>query len=165
MDFLRQTTRRLHEEHETTFESCARLEQALAARGRGAPAADDPTWRSFARRIETELGQEVARHFAFEEQSLFPRLEANGEGEIAALLAEEHAVIRECAQEFLALLARSCAQGVEAVEWQRLSSLGHELSERLVGHAQKEEMALLPALDDLLDDDEDRALFADYAMG
>lgn len=165
MDFQRQTTRRLHEEHETTFEACARLEQALAAQGRSAPDAGDPTWRSLARRIETELGQEVARHFAFEEESLFALLEANGEGEIAALLAEEHAVIRECAQEFLTLLARSSAQGLDATGWQRLSALGYELAERLVGHAQKEEMALLPALDDLLDDDEDRALFAGYAMG
>ncbi len=42
-------------------------------------------------------------------------------------------------------------------------ALAFELAERLVTHVQKEEMALLPALDDLLDEDADRELQLAYA--
>jgi len=40
----------------------------------------------------------------------------------------------------------------------RLRALGLELAERLTAHVQKEEMALLPMLEDLLDEDADREL-------
>jgi hypothetical protein len=36
--------------------------------------------------------------------------------------------------------------------------LGLELAERLVSHVQKEEMSMLPALEDLLDEETDAAL-------
>jgi hypothetical protein len=40
--------------------------------------------------------------------------------------------------------------------------LGLELAERLVGHVQKEEMSLLPALEDLLDEEADAELAGRY---
>ncbi len=40
-----------------------------------------------------------------------------------------------------------------------------ELVERLVAHIQKETMALLPMLEDLLDEDSDRELAFAYASG
>jgi hemerythrin-like domain-containing protein len=165
MEFRRQTTRRLHEEHEASFDACTRLEQALTARARGgAPEAGDPQWGSLARGLDAELGAEVLRHFDFEERSLFPLLEEGGEGDIAALLVEEHETIRECAGQLMPLLAQSCGAGVDAREWQALTMLGMELTERLVAHAQKEEMALLPALEDLLDDERDSELFGAYVL-
>jgi len=165
MELQRQTTRRLHQEHEASFDLCARLEQTLAARKRaGPPAAGDAQWAAMARRLDAEFGAEVLRHFDFEERSLFPLLEEGGEGDIAALLAEEHEAIRECARQLLPLLARSCGSGVDAHEWQALTMLGLELAERLVAHAQKEEMALLPALEDLLDDARDGELFGAYVL-
>jgi hypothetical protein len=42
-------------------------------------------------------------------------------------------------------------------------ALALELAERLVSHVQKEEMSMLPALDDLLDEDADRELVLAYA--
>jgi hemerythrin-like domain-containing protein len=39
------------------------------------------------------------------------------------------------------------------------------LCDRLTEHAQKEEQALLPALDNTLSEDDDRELFAAYAGG
>lgn len=97
------------------------------------------------------LADEIHRHFAFEETQLFPRLDAGGEGDIAALLAEEHAAIRSAGAQFIAL-ARSDPRAAA------LKPLGLELAERLVSHVQKEEMSLLPALEDLLDEDADAAL-------
>ena len=165
MDFERQTTRRLHQEHDASFDLCARLEQALAARARaGPPAPGDSQWAAMVRRLETEFGTEVMRHFDFEERSLFPLLEEGGEGDIAALLVEEHETIRECAGQLMPLLAQSCGAGVDAREWQALTMLGMELAERLVAHAQKEEMALLPALEDLLDEERDSELFGAYVL-
>ncbi len=165
MEFERQTTRRLHEEHEASFDLCARFEHALAARARtGPPAAGDAQWAAMARRLDAEFGAEVLRHFDFEERSLFPLLEEFGEGDIASLLVEEHEAIRECAGQLMPLLARSFGSGVDAREWQALTMLGLELAERLVAHAQKEEMALLPALEDLLDEARDAELFGEYVL-
>ena len=107
---------------------------------------------SFARHIEQDIG----RHFDFEERELFPRLEAAGEGDIAGLLKEEHSAIREVAAELLPL-AHSAASGtLDDAGWSALKRGALEMVERQVAHIQKETMALLPMLDDLLDDDTDR---------
>jgi hypothetical protein len=42
-------------------------------------------------------------------------------------------------------------------------ALGLELAERLVSHVQKEEMSLLPAVEDLLDEGTDHELASVYA--
>ncbi len=47
--------------------------------------------------------------------------------------------------------------------WQSLRQAALELVERQVAHIQKEEMALLPTLDELLDDDDDAQLAMAYA--
>lgn len=142
----RQVTRRLHEEHQATLALWARVEAALAA-GK----ADAALLGSAA----ASLADEIHRHFMFEERELFPRLAAAGEGDIAALLQEEHATIQEVAQRFIALVKENPShKGVKP--------LGLELAERLVSHVMKEEMSMLPALEDLLDEDADRHLTSQY---
>ncbi len=166
MDFQRQTSQRLYEEHVTTQQLLTRLEAVLSGRGAAyPPAAGDPGWAAFARNLLTAIEVEVARHFEFEERELFPRLEESGDGELALLLAEEHGTIREVAQALGALVRRSLAQPLEEREWQSLKTLGLEFSERLGSHAQKEDGALLPLLDNLLEEDTDRELFGAYASG
>jgi hemerythrin-like domain-containing protein len=142
----RQVSRRLHEEHQATLALWARLEAALAA-GR----ADAALMRAAA----ASLADEIERHFAFEEAELFPRLTAAGEGDIATLLEEEHVTIRAAAARFIAAVK---ANPLDA----SLKPLGMELAERLVSHVQKEEMSMLPALDDLLDEQTDDSLSAAY---
>jgi len=151
MFFNRQTSLRLHEEHLATVQLWGRLEQALAARLAEAEVL------ALCRQCAAALGDEVSRHFGFEERELFPRLAAAGEGDIAALLAEEHDAIRHAADAFTAQV--SSATTVSAP----LRTLGLELAERLVAHVQKEEMALLPALEDLIDEETDRELALAYA--
>lgn len=148
MEFNRHINRRLHEEHLATLALWGRLESSLAA---GKPDA------ALMRNAAGSLAEEIDRHFAFEEAELFPRLAAAGEGDIAGLLAEEHAVIRAAAKEFIALVK---ANPVDT----RLRPLGLELAERLVAHVQKEEMSMLPALEDLLDEPADEALTTGYVM-
>ena len=156
MDYNRHISRRLHEEHEATLALWARLEQALASRGWQPPTEED---LRLLRDCAAQLADEVTRHFAFEEQNLFPLLASSGEGDIAELLAEEHATIRAAAQRF-GELAQPGAD-LQA-HWTGLRALGLELAERLASHVQKEEMSLLPSLEDLLDEETDQALAGSY---
>jgi hemerythrin-like domain-containing protein len=150
MFFNRQTSLRLHEEHLATVQLWGRMERAVSAR------APDEEVLSLCRECSEALAQEVARHFELEENELFSRLAAAGDAGIAALLAEEHDTIRRVAAEFDAQLKAGATA--------RLRALGLELAERLVAHVQKEEMALLPALEDLLDEETDRELALAYAQ-
>jgi hemerythrin-like domain-containing protein len=140
----RQTSRRLHEEHQATLALWTRVEASLLA-----AKPDAALMRSAA----ASLADEIERHFAFEEAQLFPRLAAAGEEDIAGLLSEEHEAIRAAGRSFIAAVKDDPSQP-------GLKALGLELAERLVSHVQKEEMSMLPALDDLLDDETDEALCA-----
>ena len=155
MDFERQIARRLHEEHLATLEIWSRVEQTIGRR--------DASLEALLGRAAAALADEVARHFDFEEKELFPRLARAGEGDIAELLAEEHGVIRAAAAQFDALARQLRAGSLEAAAWQRLRTLALELAERLVAHVQKEEMSLLPALEDLLDEATDAELALTYS--
>jgi hemerythrin-like domain-containing protein len=154
MFFNRQTSQRLHDEHLATVALWGRLEQAI---GLGLSQKD---LHALYRQCAAALSDEVSRHFDFEERELFPRLAAAGEGDIAELLAGEHETIRAVAREFQPLAALPAP---DATAWQQLRATGLELAERLVAHIQKEEMALLPALEDLLDEETDREIALAYA--
>ncbi len=166
MDFQRQTNRRLYEEHVATIELLGRVERTFTGRaGAYPPAEGDSGWASFARTVIGAIEVEVARHFEFEERELFPRLDEAGDGDLVALLNEEHATIREVAGPLAELLRKSLAGGMQPADWQCMKTLALELSERLGSHAQKEDGSLLAVLEDLLDEDTDRELFAAYAAG
>ena len=62
----------------------------------------------------------------------------------------------------LSLAGEARAQGFDAARWNEFRQLGQELSERLVGHAQKEEMALLPMLDEMMDPEVEAQLYEKY---
>ena len=146
MEYNRHISRRLHEEHDATLALWGRVEASLAAGKQ-----DELLLKSAA----AALREELERHFAFEESELFPRLAEAGEGDIAELLAEEHATIRDAGGRFIDLVEKEQFGNETRV-------LGLELAERLVAHVQKEEMSLLPALDDLVDDAVDGELTAAY---
>ncbi len=162
MQFERHTCRRLHEEHQANLELLARFEQ-LAARAGDTPPAGD-AWATLARTLATGLELETARHFDFEEQELFPRLAAAGQADICLLLADEHETIRAVTGPLPAQLRASLAAGFDAKAWRALRAAGLELVDRLQDHIQKEEMSLLPALEDLLDEEADRELTAAYCV-
>jgi iron-sulfur cluster repair protein YtfE (RIC family) len=164
MDFSRQTNRRLYEEHAATIELMARVERVFGGRaGAYPPAAGDADWPVFARAVLGALDVEVAHHFEFEERDLFPRLEDAGAGDLVALFREEHESIRAVAQPLAQRLRASLAGPLPAADWQAMKTLGLELAERLSSHAQKEDGALLPSLEDVLDEETDRELLFSYA--
>ena len=147
MEFNRHISRRLHEEHEATLALWTRVEASLSAGKHDA---------GLLQSAAASLGHELGHHFQFEERELFPRLAAAGEGDIGELLQEEHVVIREAGERFIQLVKEDPAGKQTRV-------IGLELAERLFSHVQKEEMSLLPLLEDLLDPQADEELAMQYA--
>jgi hemerythrin-like domain-containing protein len=164
MNFSRQTSHTLHEEHRANLDLLGRAEQALARAPRG-DGAREPDLVKLVVALARSLEQDIDRHFGFEEKELFPRMSEAGDGEIAMLLTEEHDAIRDVAQELLPLTRAAAAGTLDGAGWDALKRGALELVERQVAHIQKEEMALLPLLEDLLDDETDRQLAFDYAAG
>jgi len=162
MPFQSQVSRLLDDEHRANLELLGQLEQSLARMPRdgGSGNAD---LAALLKRFDHQIAQDVGRHFDFEERELFPRLDESGDGDMAALLADEHAVIREVAGELLPLCRAAIGGTLDVDGWRALSRGTLELVERQVAHIQKETMALLPLLDDLLDDESDRQLALAYA--
>lgn len=165
MQFQRQITRVLHEEHVSTLALCNRVEEVLAKVGpKGPPAAPPAGLDSLLRELAAALPDEVAGHFAFEEEELFPRLAEFGDADIGAFLMEEHESILPLGRRLGALAGQAAREGFGEADWREFHRLGAELAERMMSHIQKEEMGLLPVLDDMLDDDTDRALAGAYMM-
>lgn len=158
MNFLRQVSRLLDDEHRGSIMLLDRVGHALAN--------DDQTaLLGLAAPLQRQLEHEIGHHFGFEETELFPRMAEAGDDDLAALLAEEHDTLRAVAAE-LQPLARQLAEGtLPAAQRATLQRLTLELVERQVAHIQKETMALLPLLDDLLDEETDRQLAFTYTAG
>ncbi len=153
-----QVSRILDEEHRNNIALLGKVEQALGRAPRF-EAGIAGLIGQFVRALE----HDVDRHFLFEEEQLFPRMTEAGDGGMAALLAEEHAAIREVAAELLPLARMAAAGAIDEANWSALRRTALELVERQVAHIQKETMALLPLLDDLLDEADDRELAFAYA--
>ena len=162
MNFQRQVSHALDDEHRTNLDLLGRIEQAFARAPRTG-ASRDPDLAKVAASFARHLEQDVHRHFDFEERELFTRLADAGEGDIAELLTEEHAAIRAVADDMLPLARAAAAGTLDDSGWNTLKVGALEMVERQVAHIQKETMALLPMLDDLLDDDTDRELAFAYA--
>jgi hemerythrin-like domain-containing protein len=158
MNFSGQVSRILDEEHRSNLDLLGKVEQALTRAPRFDPALSGLIGQ-FARALEHDIG----RHFKFEEDELFPLMEEAGDGEMAGLLVEEHQAIREVAAELLPVARAAAAGRIDEAGWALLRRSSMELVERQVAHIQKETMALLPLLDDMLDEDKDRDLAFAYA--
>ena len=156
-------TQILHDEHCATIALIERLEQLLARHKRDVP--PDTTDRGNARLLSdlsTGVEAEVQRHFDFEENRLFAFLNAAGDEAIAAHLADEHRAIRPIGAE-VAKIARGAAErGFDREGWDEFRRLGHDLCELMLAHVQKEEMALLPILEDGMDAETEARLLEEY---
>ncbi|MDE2613438.1 MAG: hemerythrin domain-containing protein [Burkholderiales bacterium] len=157
MNYSRQVSQALDQEHRASLEHFERVERALVGSG------SEAEWPALAAALVRQLEHEIGRHFDFEEKELFTRMAESGDADMVELLLEEHHSIRAVAEELLPL-ARSLARGpLSASERATFKRLGLEMVERMVAHIQKESMSLLPTLEDLLDEDTDRELTFAYA--
>lgn len=162
MELQRQISRKLYEEHVAVIDLLGRFGRALGRLGGAPPAADDAAWRVLLAQVGTALEYEITRHFDLEETQLFPRLHARGEGDLAELLFEDHEVIREVTRPLLGLVARAQVGGLDAAGWRALKASGLELVERLGAHAEKEQGALVPLVDEMLDEATDEEIWSQY---
>jgi len=163
MGFVRRTPQLLHEDHQRTIEVVEALDRMIARAGRGMPDARDSANRSTLEKTANTILAEISNHFSFEETELFTRLEAAGDVAISTHLRDEHEAILPLGL-MVAELARSALDdGFSDAGWASFRSAAGEMTERMLTHIQKEEMALLPMLDDLLEPEEDMELSTAYA--
>ncbi len=164
MENLSATARVLHEEHMATGNLLSRVERALAAHQPDHPPApgDGPFGRLLGDLIAALEG-EIRRHFAFEEDRIFPILAAVGDGDIGDMLSEEHAEILPLATELTELARTARRDGFDPAAWNRFRRVGLSFAELLGAHIEKEENGLIPAVEAMLDPTADDELATDYA--
>ena len=152
----------LHEEHVATIAFIDRLEQATVGPA-GLPAAQDPAIARVLRDAMSALGDELGRHFDFEERPLFERLADDGEEEVVAQLVAEHDAIRPVAAA-LATLGRAAQEsGFTPDTWAEYRRCAAQLCASLRAHVEIEEQMLLPLLEESIDTEADARLQAEYA--
>lgn len=164
MSFLNRVSQTLHEEHCATIALMERLEKLLVKhRPDNPPDAKGQDVARLLADVSTGVAQEVNRHFDFEENELFSYLGALGDDAIGAHLTQEHAAMRPLGAQVAALAREAAADGFDAARWAMFRRLGQELCERMLSHVQKEEMALLPILEDAMDPDTEARLYQEYS--
>lgn len=151
----------LHTEHQSTLAALDALERLIDRRA--IPDAADPQVRQVLETVAQALEDDVARHFAFEEENLFPRVAAAGATFMADMLAGEHEEIRPLAGQVRDLCRAHLDAGLSETDWRLLRDVAQDLIERETFHIQKEEMGLLAALAQILDRDTDADLAARHA--
>lgn len=161
MTYQSATSRKLDEEHRDSLALLGRLERGVLDVPAGA--GPDAGFATLARQVARAVTEEVNRHFRFEEDALFPRLAAGGEGDLVGLLLDEHKSIRAIAADLLPMLFAASTGDVDAPQFAALRPVALAFVESLGAHIHKEQAALLPAVDALLDEGEDREIAFAYA--
>jgi hemerythrin-like domain-containing protein len=162
MNFTNRISQVLHEEHRATIALMERLEQLVARHRASAPDRDDRIVAQLLSDLSTGVQAEVERHFDFEEGQLFPYLEAAGDDAIGAHLTSEHEAMRPLGLQLAALAREASGKGFDQARWDEFRRIGLELCERMLAHVQKEEMALLPLLDEVMDAESEARLYESY---
>jgi hemerythrin-like domain-containing protein len=160
--FANRVSQTLHDEHRATVALMERLEGLIARHTRGLPDASDRTVAQLLAELATAVEADVAHHFDFEEQRLFTFLEEVGDAAIGAHLTDEHRAMRPLGQRLAALAREAGGRGFDAAGWEEFRRVGHELCERMLMHVQKEEMALLPLLEESMDSETEARLHQEY---
>jgi hemerythrin-like domain-containing protein len=162
--FSNRITQTLHEEHRATVGLMERLEQLIGRfRKGGPPDASDPSVAKLLGDVSTGVTHEVERHFDFEEAELFRYLAEVGDQAICDHLTEEHTAMRPLGVALAAIAREARESGFEAAQWEEFRRIGQELCDRMLAHVQKEEMALLPLLDENMNAEKEAELFEKYS--
>jgi hemerythrin-like domain-containing protein len=163
MSFTNRISQTLHDEHGATVALMERLEQLLV-RGRraGPPDRADSNVARLLSDLATGLETEVDRHFTFEENHLFNYLEAVGDVGICEHLTHEHQTMRPLGAQVAALARSALSNGFTPEDWQEFTRLSQELGDLMLAHVQKEEMALLPVLEENMDIETESRLYQEY---
>jgi hemerythrin-like domain-containing protein len=112
--------------------------------------------------LSTGVEAEVKRHFDFEENHLFVFLASLGDEAIGEHLTDEHSAMRPLGERISAVARAAGSTGFSDADWEEFRRLGREFVERMLVHVQKEEMALLPLLEDAMDGETEARLYEEY---
>src|SRR5271157_5441574 len=160
--FSNRISQTLHDEHRATVSLMERLDRLIASHRRRPLDAKEPANARFLRELASGVEAEVKRHFDFEEEHLFTYLQSIGDEAIGAHLTDEHSAMRPLGERLSALARAGEASGFDDASWDEFRRLGMELCERMLAHVQKEEMALLPLLDESMDSEMEARLYEEY---
>ena len=141
----------LHEEHFRIIMLLCDVEHRITGKAGLRPLDPRcPVDRSWLRDLLFSLDQ-IVDHNAFEEAELFPLICAHGEGELAALLIDEHVAIGPLARRLHALALEIIEAGIDVQRWQDFRAVAAQLVSEMMFHLQKEEMTVVQRLAGFLD--------------
>jgi hemerythrin-like domain-containing protein len=160
--FANRISRKLHDEHRTTIELMERLER-LIKKKQPAIASDAETTRLL-RDLVAAIENDTMRHFDFEENHLFPIFQSVGDQLIADHLTEEHTTIRPVGSKLVTLARAAQQNGFDTMRWKEFQRTSTDYFSRMLLHVQKEEMALLPLIDDIMDRDTETQMKKIYGI-
>ena len=160
MNFSNRICQTLHDEHLANIALLQRVGQLLA-QGRDPPNNDQPVQRLLSD-LDSGMANEVKRHFDFEERALFAYLDSIGESAIGAHLTQEHSMLRPLVAQLCETAHATKEHGFNAESWNQFRRLGAELCGQLSAHIHKEEMALLPLIEENMDPETEIRLYQDY---
>jgi hemerythrin-like domain-containing protein len=165
MQFDYQINRTLHDEHQNTITYLEKLEAELLRHSPDTvPDLVDEELGNIVWQLIPLVEEELITHFKYEEDAIFPLLQAAGDTDITNLLTEEHRIILPIGERLLVLAKQTRSSDLDLETWHEMRRLGMELIERLVSHIQKEEMGLLPMIETLIDEEQDGELSNNYLM-
>jgi hemerythrin-like domain-containing protein len=162
MSYTNRISQTLHDEHGATVALMERLEQMLARGRRGPPEKADGNVARLLSDLSAGMEAEIERHFAFEEEHIFTYLEAIGDVDIGEHLTDEHAAIRPIGTRVAEIARAAATDGFSPVEWEEFARLASDLCDRMLAHVQKEEMALLPVIEENMDPETEERLYQEY---
>jgi len=163
MTFTRRCVQMLYEDHQAVMALANEIDGLLGRTGRDGPDTGDDDTRQLLLRAAEAIEHEVTNHFTFEENSMFPLLRDEGEDEICDHLGEDHRVILPLGLSAAALARKGLDGGFDHDSWQKFVHDAGEFIERILAHAEKEDMAMLPLLEDILDAETDMRMAEEYA--
>lgn len=164
-DFDTQTSNTLHHEHTAVAGFLKKFEsQLMQYRVGETPAAEDDQLTLLLGDLVAIVETELVPHFRFEEDALFPLLQEAGADDLCGLLQEEHDVILPIAERLCEYARSARKEGHSSDGWALFRRDGLALVENLSGHIDKEEMSLVPLLDETLDEEQDLDLANNYMM-
>jgi len=164
MEHTRSISRIMHEEHMAVAGLLERLEHFITANRASAPDASDPPTARLLSELTAAVEGEIKAHFAFEEEELFPRLDEGGPSGMTSILLEEHRVILPAGEELAKIASDARAGGFSPDSWAAFCRIGLDVTERLGGHIDKEEMGMIAAIESVIDEDTDQTLTSGYVM-
>ena len=164
MEFKTAICRQQHEEHMAVLGLLERLRGVIDEFGASVPPpADHPATRNLLDALGGPFKADIFCHFHFEDDRLFP-LHAEAQGaEITDMLGAEHKIILPLIENLVAVAKSARDDGFTDKRWIEFRRLGLVVAVELAAHAEKEENALLPALDEHLSGDVDASLHREYA--